>query len=124
MLAIHSETSRALSRRDTPSRATAAGEYEFTGLLGGRSHVIVARLTGLFCQLEPDGLPRLFLSDRGPIDCIFTRSDILDLEGDDIAATQPGALTILMNREGFQHDERWIAFVAGMYPSAEGRGRT
>jgi hypothetical protein len=42
----------------------------------------------LFCQLEPDGLPRLFLSDRGPIDCISTRSDIVDLEGDNIAATQ------------------------------------
>jgi hypothetical protein len=60
----------------------------FTGLLGGRSHVIVDRLTGLFCQLEPDGLPRLFLSDRGPIDCISTWSDIVDLEGDNIAATQ------------------------------------
>jgi hypothetical protein len=46
------------------------------------------RKPSLFCQLEPDGLHRLFLSDRGPIDCISTRSDILDLEGDNIAATQ------------------------------------
>jgi hypothetical protein len=65
-----------------------SGEHEFTGLLSGHSHVIVDHLTGLFCQLEPDGLPRLFLSDRGPIDCISTRCDIVDLEGDDIAATQ------------------------------------
>ena len=33
-------------------------------------------------------LPSLFLADRGPIDCIPARCDILDLEGDDIAATQ------------------------------------
>ena len=89
MLAIHSETSRAYCLVVMLlSRTTAAGEHEFAGLLGGRSHVIVDRLAGLFCQLEPDGLPGLFLSDRGPIDCIPTRSDILDLEGDDIAATQ------------------------------------
>ena len=29
-----------------------------------------------------------FSGDRGPIDCIPARCDILDLEGDDIAATQ------------------------------------
>jgi succinate dehydrogenase/fumarate reductase transmembrane subunit len=58
---------RVLSRRDAPSRITAGGEHKFTGLLGGGSHVIVDRLAGLFCQLEPDGLPGLFLSDRGPI---------------------------------------------------------
>src|SRR5580704_16457352 len=89
MLAIHSENEpRVLSRRDALFRTRAAGEHEFTRLLGGRSHVIVDRLTGRFGQLEPDGLPCLFLSDRGPIDCISTWSDIVDLEGDNIAATQ------------------------------------
>jgi hypothetical protein len=45
-------------------------------------------LAGLLCQLEPDGLTGLFLSDRGPINCVSTRRNILDFEGDDIAATQ------------------------------------
>ncbi len=27
---------------------------------------------------------------------------------------KPGSLSILMNREGFQHDERWTAFVGGL----------
>jgi hypothetical protein len=68
-----------------------SGEHEFTGLLGGGSHVIVDRLTGLFCQLEPDGLPRLFLSDRGPIDCISTWSDIVALRA---TTSQPRSLAI------------------------------
>jgi hypothetical protein len=87
-LCVPEQEPRVLSRRDALSRARAAGEHEFTGLLGGRSYVIVGRLTGLFCQLELDRLPCLFLLDRGPIDCISTRNDILDLEGDNIAATQ------------------------------------
>ena len=88
MYAIHSETSRAyclvVMLFSEPGRPV---NMNSPGLLGGRSHVMVDRLTGLFCQLEPDGLPRLFLSDRGPIDCISTWSDIVDLEGDNIAAT-------------------------------------
>jgi hypothetical protein len=89
MLAIHSETSRAyclvVILLPEPRRPV---NMNSPGFLAARSHVIVDRLTGLFCQLEPDRLPRLFLSDRGPIDCISTRSDIVDLEGDNIAATQ------------------------------------
>jgi len=87
MLAIHSETSRAycLVVMLLPEPA---GEHKFTGLFGGRSHVIVHSLAGLFRQLEPYGLPRLSLSNRGAIDCISTRSDILNLEGDDIATAQ------------------------------------
>jgi hypothetical protein len=54
-------------------------------LVGGYESQLCRRLQG--CQLKPDGLPRLFLSDGGPIDCIPTRSDILDLEDDNIAAT-------------------------------------
>jgi hypothetical protein len=72
MLAIHSETSRAyclvvmlLPESRRPVNMNSPG---FTAR--GRSH---NRLTGL---PEPDGLPRLFLSDRGPIECISTRSDM------------------------------------------------
>src|SRR5450631_1263465 len=77
-----------LSRRDAPSRTAPAGEHEFARLLGSRSHIIVDRLAGLFSQLEPYRLSRLFLSNCGTIDCVPTGRDILDLEGDDIAATQ------------------------------------
>src|ERR1700724_1695965 len=79
---------RVLPRRDTPSRTTTAGEHKFAGLLGGGPQVIVDSLAGLLCQLEPNGLPGLLLSDRGPIDCVSIWRNILDLEGNDIAATQ------------------------------------
>jgi hypothetical protein len=36
-------------------------------------------LAGLFRQFELDRLPGLLLSDRGPIDCISARCNILDL---------------------------------------------
>ena len=42
----------------------------------------------LFRQFEPDGAAGLLLAYRGAIDRVPTRGDILDLEGDDIAAAQ------------------------------------
>ena len=45
-------------------------------------------MSGLLGQFEPDGLPGLLLPHRRPIDCIPVRCNILDLEGNDIAATQ------------------------------------
>jgi len=82
------DESGVLSRRDTLSRPASAGEHKFAGLPDGGSQVIVDRLTSLFRQLEPDGLPGLLLSDRGPIDCVSAGGNVLDLEGDEIATTQ------------------------------------
>src|ERR1700730_12760094 len=79
---------RVLSRRDARSRPTSADEHKFAGLFGSGSQVIVDRLTGLFRQLEPDGLPGLLLSDRRSIDCVSAGRDVLDLDGDKISTTQ------------------------------------
>ncbi len=46
------------------------------------------RPLGLLGQFKPDGLPGLLLPHRRPIDRIPARCNILDLEGNDIAATQ------------------------------------
>jgi hypothetical protein len=80
---------RVLPRRDVPFRTTAAGEHKFAGLLGGVPQVIINSLAGLFRQLESGGLSGLLLPDRGPIDRIYARRDVLDLEGDEIAAPRP-----------------------------------
>src|ERR1700730_551172 len=50
--------------------------------------VCVESLAGVLCQLDPNELPGLLQSDRGQIDRISARRNILDFEGDDIAATQ------------------------------------
>jgi hypothetical protein len=67
----------------------AAGcEQELARLLTSRSDVVVDRLAGLFRQFKPDGPPSLSLTDGCPVGTIAIRSNVLDLESDDIAASQ------------------------------------
>jgi len=42
----------------------------------------------LLRQFKPDGPPGLFLPNGSPIDGIAIRSNVLDLEGDDITTSQ------------------------------------
>src|SRR5271166_903570 len=77
-----------LSCRDTPSRIASTGEQKFGGLPAGSSKVIIDCLPGLLRQFELDGLPGLLLSYRRSIDCVPVRCNVLDLEGNNIAATQ------------------------------------
>jgi hypothetical protein len=77
-----------VSRRYAPSRTTPTGEQKFSRLLAGGSEIVIDCLSGMLRYFEPDGLPGLLLSYRRAIDCIPTRSDIIDLEGDDIAPAQ------------------------------------
>jgi hypothetical protein len=65
---------------------TACCEQKLTRLLSGRPDVVVYRLAGLFRQFKPNGSPSLSLAHGCPVGTIAIRSNVLDLEGDDIAA--------------------------------------
>jgi hypothetical protein len=56
--------------------------------LVGCFQVVVDSLTGLIRQLELHWSPRLPLPHGCAIDCIAIRSNIIDLQGDDIATTE------------------------------------
>src|ERR1700680_3595314 len=71
-----------------PSRTASTGKQEFSRLPAGRSQVIIDCLPGLLRQFELDGLPGLLLSYRRSIDCVAARCNVLDLDSNDIAATQ------------------------------------
>src|SRR5579862_6699664 len=92
MLAIHSDTRRAywsvLPRGHTSFLPSVSCEQELAGLLSGCPDVTVNRLAGLFGQFEPDRTPGLYLAHGCPIDVIAIRRNVLDLESDDIAASQ------------------------------------
>jgi hypothetical protein len=68
--------------------AARACEQGLTGLFACRSDVVVHRLACLFRQFKPDRPPGLFLANGRPIDGISIRSYVLDLQSDDIAASQ------------------------------------
>ena len=89
MLAIHPETSRAyclvVMHRPGPRRP---GNRNSPGLLPRGFQVVIDCLTALLRQFEFDGLPSLLLRNYRTIDCVPARSDILNLHGYDIAATQ------------------------------------
>jgi hypothetical protein len=56
-------------------------------LLAGGFQVLVDRLPSLLCQFELDWLASFPLPHCGALERIAVRCDILDPEGDDIAAT-------------------------------------
>lgn len=89
ILAIHPDTSRAYCRVcHAPIAVTTACEQELAGLLTGGLDVLIDRLPGLFGQLEPDGMSGFPLADGGTINGDPVRSHILNLEADDIAASE------------------------------------
>jgi hypothetical protein len=88
MLAPLRYTPSALPRSHTTFLPPAGCEQELAGLLAGRPDVVVHRLAGLFGQFEPDRPPGLFLAYGRSIAGITIRCNVLDLESDDIAASQ------------------------------------
>src|SRR5664280_1159789 len=67
----------------------AAGcEQEHARLLTGRLGVVIHRLAGLFRQFKPDGSSSFSLAHGCPVGTIAIESNVLDLECDDIAASQ------------------------------------
>jgi hypothetical protein len=70
------------------SLLTAGCEQELAGFLAGRLDVVIHRLAGLFRQFKPDRSPGLSLAHGCPISTIAIWSNVLDLERNDIAASQ------------------------------------
>ena len=68
--------------------AARRGEQEFARLLVCGANVVIDRLPGLFSDLEPDWQASLFLAHCRALDGVAVGGDVLDLEGDDIAAAQ------------------------------------
>jgi hypothetical protein len=71
-----------------PIAVTAACKQELAELLSGGLDVVINRLPRLFGQLEPDGMSGFPLTDGGAINGDPMRGHILDLEADDIAASE------------------------------------
>ena len=61
---------------------------ELARLLIGGSDITVDRLSGLLRHLEPDGLTGLLLAHSCPIDRVTMRSNVLDLQADDVASAE------------------------------------
>src|SRR4051794_22291186 len=70
------------------ARATMPGEQELSGALAGGGQIIIDRLAGLFAQFKSDRPPGFLLTDGCAIRRVAARSDILDPNGDDIAAAK------------------------------------
>ena len=62
-----------------------AGEQELAGPFAGGPEIVIDRLTGLLAQFKSDRPPGLLLPNRCAICRVSARSDILYLDGDDIA---------------------------------------
>ena len=79
---------RILTRRHALSRPPLSAEEEFAWFLAGGSQVVVNGLPGLLGDFEPDRNASLFLPDGGAIDGVSMGRDVVDLERDDITASQ------------------------------------
>ena len=65
-----------------------AGEQELAGPLVGSLQIVIDGLAGLIAQFKPDRPPGFLLPDGCAIRCVAACGDILDPDGDDIAATK------------------------------------
>src|ERR1700692_1922979 len=73
---------------DAPASSTAAAEQEVARFSTGGADVVVDRLAGVFGDLESNRQAGLLLADRGSVDRISMRGNVLDLDRDDIATAQ------------------------------------
>ena len=69
-------------------RTTTTREKVLAGSLVGGPQVIIDSLAGLLAQFESDGPPSFLLSNRCAICRVATTGDILDSNGDDVAAAK------------------------------------
>ena len=88
MLATHSCTSRAYCRVVSPPSVAATGEQELTRLASRQAQVLVDRLARLVGQLEPNGSAGLLLADGCAIHRVAARGDVIDANGNHVAAAQ------------------------------------
>jgi hypothetical protein len=89
MLAIHSDKSRANCLVVMPwSRPRGPVKRNSPVFLAARPDLGVYGLACLLRQFKPDGPPGLFLAHRRAVGAVAIRRNVLDLEGDDVAASQ------------------------------------
>ena len=69
-------------------RSAMAGEQKLAWPFVGDFQIVVDRLAGLFAQFKSDWPSRLLLPNRCAVGGVSARSDILDLDCDDVTATQ------------------------------------
>ena len=77
-----------LSRRYRAIPTATAAEEELIRLLVGGCDVAVYRLSGLFRHFEPGRLARLLLAHRRSIDHMTMRSNVFDLQPDDVTSSE------------------------------------
>jgi hypothetical protein len=69
-------------------RTATAGEQELAGSFAGGPQIVIDRLAGLLAQLKSDRPPSFPLPNSCAIRRIAAGGDILDPDGDGIAATK------------------------------------
>jgi hypothetical protein len=67
---------------------TAAGKQKLAGSFVARLQIIIDGLAGLFAQFKSYGPTGFLLPDRCAIRRVAARGDILDPDGDNVAATK------------------------------------
>ena len=77
-----------LSGRERAATVAAASEQELARLFAPRPDVIIDSFAGLLTQLKANGMSGFPLADVCPINSHALRRDILDLEADDITASE------------------------------------
>jgi hypothetical protein len=73
---------------DACFRTAAACEQELAGPFVGGLHIIIDRLASLFAQFKSDRSVSLLLAYSCAIGSVSARSDIVDFDSHDIAATK------------------------------------
>lgn len=79
-------------------------EQELTRLASRQAQVLIERLSGLVSQLEPNWPAGLLLPDGRPVHRVSTRGDVIDANGNNIAAAK-----LAIDR---QVEESKVAFLA------------
>jgi hypothetical protein len=79
---------RILAGRNAGFGTATTSEQELTGPFVGGPQIIIDGLAGLLAEFKSDGPPGFLLSDRRAIRCIAAGGDLLDADGNNVAATK------------------------------------
>src|SRR5262249_9610144 len=77
-----------LPRSNGSMAIAAAWDQQLARLPSGHRFIGINCFAGLLRQFESDRLPCLLLTHGCPLNCVSIRSNVFDLDGDNIAATQ------------------------------------
>jgi hypothetical protein len=101
---------RILPRRHTAFDTTTTSEQELAGSFVGSSQIVIDRLARLFAHLESDWPAGFLLSDRCAIRRVPTGSDVIDPDGDHVAAIQGTMQAVTSVIEGWirEYPDQWL----------------